>query len=94
MATAALVLGILSVVLSVMGACTFYISIIGAALGIIAIVLGVKGKTAQPEKEGAAKAGLIMGIIGLAAGVVFTIACGFIIGGAAAASQAAAQGAM
>lgn len=63
MAVAALVLGIASLV----------IPYGGPVLGVLAIIFGVMGKKKQPEKKGMATAGLIMGIIGVAWGVILIV---------------------
>jgi hypothetical protein len=72
MATAALVLGIISIVLGLFGW-------LGIITGIVAIILAVVAKNqikADPSMAGSAgqaKGGLIMGIIGAALGIVITI---------------------
>lgn len=69
--TAALVLGILSVV-----TCCCY-GVIGLPLGIVALVLGnkaMKTYNEQPENykgEGNAKAGKVLGIIGIVLNLIF-----------------------
>ena len=71
MAVAALVLGILSLITCWFGA----VGWIGCICGVLAIVLGVLGQKKEPEKKGMAKAGMIMGIVALAIGIIMTIAC-------------------
>ena len=72
MATASLVLGILSIVL-------FFTSWIAIILGVLAIIFGVVAKNkikADPElahTAGAAKGGLIMGIIGVVIAIVVIV---------------------
>ena len=72
MATASLVLGILSIVL-------FFTSWIAIIMGILAIIFGVVAKNkikADPELAhtgGAAKGGIIMGIIGIVIVIVMIV---------------------
>lgn len=72
MATAAMVLGIISIVLGLFGW-------LGIITGIVAVILAVVAKSqikADPSmagSAGAAKGGLIMGIIGIALGIIITI---------------------
>ena len=73
MAVTALVLGILSVILSWIPVAGWIICLI---MGVIAIVLGALGRTRQPDKKGMAVAGMILGIIGVAFSVIWVIACG------------------
>lgn len=73
MAVAALVLGILSIVISGIPVAGW---ILGLAMGVVAIVLGALGRTRQPDKKGMAVAGMILGIIGVALSVIWVIACG------------------
>lgn len=76
-ATAALVLGILAVVF---GLCGCYGIMISLPCGIIAIVMGngarkdIAMNPALQSEEGKAKTGVLLGWIGLALGIVFTIA--------------------
>lgn len=72
MGTAAMVLGILS-------CCLFCIyGVVSLALGVTAVILGIKGKKRADRGEatnrGQAQAGLITGIIGTVLGVVTIIA--------------------
>ncbi len=71
MATASLVLGILSIL-------TFWAFGLGVLLGILAIIFGVLGGNRAKELPGTphagrAKAGLITGILGTIGGVLFVI---------------------
>ena len=72
MATAAMVLGIISIVLGLFGW-------LGIITGLVAVILAVVAKNqikAEPSmagSAGAAKGGLIMGIIGIALGIIITI---------------------
>lgn len=92
MATAAMVLGILSVVFDVILGWAGLGYIVGLVLGIIALVLSVKGKPeAQPEEIGKYKAGFILGIIGVSFAGIGLISC---IGIGCAASSAGAAGLM
>ena len=70
MAVASLVLGIISIVLSFFPG----LSIWGAIVGIVGIVLGVLGKKV-PEQAGMAKAGLVCSIIGTVLCLAFYVAC-------------------
>ena len=69
MAIAALVIGIISIVLSFFG-----MGIYGAILGIVGVVLGVLGKK-DPERKGMATAGMVCSIVGIVLGLIFWIAC-------------------
>lgn len=72
MATAAMVLGIISIVLGLFGW-------LGIITGLVAVILAVVAKSqikADPSMAGSAgqaKGGLIMGIIGIALGIIITI---------------------
>jgi len=70
MGVASLVLGIISIVFCFIPG----ISVIGIVTGIIAIILGVMGGKDEAEK-GKAKAGLVMGIIGLSLSVIIWVSC-------------------
>ena len=72
MGVASLVLGIISIVISVFGTGSF--GWLGLILGIVGIVLGVEGKKV-PEQAGMAKAGFICSIIGVVLSLLFYIAC-------------------
>ena len=82
MEIAALVLGIIALVISVFG--TAY-SWVGSVCGILAIILGALGMKKNTPNAGKAKAGLILGIIALALGIIVTVACVICIGAGAAA---------
>ncbi len=84
MAVAALVLGILSVVLNfIIGWIPVVGQIICIILGVLAIVLGVLGMKKQPEKKGMATAGLVLGIVGVVWAAIALIACVGALGAAA-----------
>ena len=72
MGTAALVLGIIALVIAVGGgfACLGWL---GSITAIVAFILGAIAKK-DPNQKGA-KAGLIMGIIALSYGIIATVAC-------------------
>lgn len=80
MGTAALVLGIIALVIAVCGGFAG-LGWLGSITAIIAIILGAIAKK-DPNQKGA-KAGLIMGIIALSYGIVATVACLACIGAAA-----------
>ncbi|MCQ2588371.1 MAG: hypothetical protein MJ174_09665 [Treponema sp.] len=73
MGVASLVLGIISLVSSVVGG-VFSLGWVGSICGVIAIVLGVLAKK-DAAQAGKGKAGMICGIIALAWGVISTVAC-------------------
>lgn len=80
MQTAALVLGIISLCVS-LGLTAGGLGWIGSISGILAIVFGVIGmKEGSESDKKKAKAGLIMGIISFCWGIIFTIACVACIG--------------
>jgi hypothetical protein len=81
MATAALVLGIIAVVLSLFGPGGW----IGSVCGVLAIILGAIAMKNDDGKKKLAKAGLILGIVALTLGIIVTIACIACIGAGAAA---------
>ena len=66
-ATAALVLGIVSVVAAL-------IPILGLILGVIAVALGAQGRTSGKTNRWAGTAGLILGAIAIAASIGMFIA--------------------
>ena len=71
MAVAALVLGIIALVMSfIPGA-----NILGIVVAIVAVVLGALGRR-DPEKSGLATGGLVCGIIALALSLIVYFACG------------------
>lgn len=67
MVVASLVLGILAVVLRLVPIVGIFAALV---LGTLAIIFAVLGKKKQPEKKGMAVAGLVLGIIGAALGVI------------------------
>jgi uncharacterized membrane protein HdeD (DUF308 family) len=74
MATASLVLGIIAVAVSGLCFCVpFFGQILPVLLGIMAIIFGAIGRKNQPAKATQAKAGLVMGIIGVAVPVVLLL---------------------
>ena len=78
MAVASLVLGIVSLVWSLIIPVGKFIGVI---LGIIAVALGALGRK-DPERKGMATAGLVTGILGLIFGLIIYIACASALGGA------------
>lgn len=83
MGVAALILGIISLVISV-GAGAAGLGWIGSICGVLAIIFGAIARK-NPEQRGTATGGLVCGIIALAWGIVATIACVACLGAAAAA---------
>ena len=77
MVVAALVLGILAVVLRLVPVVGIFAALV---LGALAIVLAALGKNKQPEKKGMAIAGLVLGIVGAALGLIGVI-CWAALGG-------------
>lgn len=73
MGVAALVLGVISLVVSV-GAGTAGLGWVGSICGILAIIFGAIGKK-DPEQKGAATGGLVCGVIALFWGIIATLAC-------------------
>ena len=71
----ALVCGIVSIVLAVLGGIMFGVipAVLAIALGIVALVLGINVNKTSPEKKG--NGGLVCGIIGLVFGVIFAAGC-------------------
>ena len=74
MQTAALVLGIISLVIAVGGGAAG-MGWIGSVCGILAIIFGAIGMKAGGEQKKTAKTGMILGIIALCWGLIVTIAC-------------------
>ncbi len=73
MATAALVLGILGTVFGLIPV-TFWLGIILGALGIIFGFLGIsRANRMGGERKGMAIAGLVLGIVGVVAGVLWLV---------------------
>ena len=82
MQTAALVLGIVSLVIAVGGGAAG-MGWIGSICGILAIVFGALGmKSGGPQRKNA-KTGLILGIVALCWGLIVTVACLACIGAGA-----------
>ena len=81
MGVASLVLGIISLVISI-GAGFAGMGWIGSICGIIAIILGAIARK-KPEQKGTATGGLVCGIISLLWGIIATIACVGCLGAAA-----------
>lgn len=79
MAVAALVLGIVAIVMCWFGPGGW----IGSCCGILAIIFGLLGQKNDPSKKGMAKAGFVLGILSLIAGIIVTIACVACVGAAA-----------
>lgn len=77
MGVAALVLGIISVVIA---AIFPYVGWIGIILGVIGIVLGALAK--KQGQKGVATAGLVLAIIGTSLAVVLYLACVACVAGA------------
>lgn len=76
MATAALVCGIFSLVIGVIGSIMFGVwgAVVALVLGIVAVVLGVNAKKTT-NNDSKASAGFICGLIGLIVSVFFAIGC-------------------
>lgn len=74
MHTAALVLGIVSLVIAVGGGIA-EMGWIGSFCGILAIIFGAIGMKAGGEQKKTAKTGMILGIIALCWGLIVTVAC-------------------
>ena len=81
MGVAALVLGIISLVISI-GAGAAGLGWIGSICGFLAIIFGAIARK-NPEQRGTATGGLVCGIIALTWGIVATIACISCLGAAA-----------
>ena len=88
METAAFVLGIIALIISITG--TAY-SWVGSVCGILAIIFGAIGMKNDSKEKSKAKAGLIMGIISLTLGIIITTACVICIGAGAAAFAASSS---
>lgn len=71
MGVASLVLGIVGLIFSL-----FFgpLAWLGTVMGIVGVILGALGRK-EPEQRGMATAGLVLSIISLSLGVIFTIAC-------------------
>ena len=86
MAIASLILGILGVVSSF-----FTVGFGGMGLGLIALILGILGRkkaAAENQPKGMATAGMVLGIVGLALGVIFFVTCSLCV---AAVNKSAAE---
>ena len=78
MSIAALVLGILGIIGSIIGACnplSNTITIISLVMGVVAIILAAIGMK-QDKGTGKAIAGLVLSIIAVVLSVIMLIACG------------------
>ena len=76
MAPASLILGILGLLVSLFG--FGLVSFVGVLLGVPAIVLGIlarKRLAVEGQPTGTATAGMVLGVIAVAVGLVFTAAC-------------------
>ena len=82
MQTAALVLGIVSLVIAVGGGAAG-MGWIGSICGILAIIFGAIGKKTGGPQAKTAKTGMILGIIALCWGLIVTVACLACIGAGA-----------
>ncbi len=83
MGVAALVLGIISLLISI-GAGAAGLGWVGSICGILAIIFGAIGKK-NPEQKGLATGGLVCGVLSLVWGIIATIACVACLGAAASA---------
>lgn len=82
MGVAALVLGIIAIVIGAFSAGA--LGWAGAIMGIVGIILGALGKKNAPEgKAGIATAGLVCSIIGTVLCLLLYLACAACVGGAA-----------
>ena len=82
MQTAALVLGIVSLVIAIGGGAAG-MGWIGSVCGILAIIFGAIGMKAGGEQKKTAKTGMVLGIIALCWGLIVTVACLACIGAGA-----------
>jgi hypothetical protein len=72
---AALILGIVGILFNLVPVVGFFI---GGPLSLVALILGILGRkkaAAENAPTGMATAGMAMGIVGLALGVIFFVAC-------------------
>lgn len=74
MGIAALVLGIISIVMSLFTWLSYAFPILGAIIGIVAVILGGLARK-DPNQSGIGTAGLICGIVGASLCIVFGISC-------------------
>ncbi len=83
MAVAALVLGIVSLIIGV-----FFSSIgwLGALVAIVGIILGATARKKQDDQYKLATAGMVCSIVGIVINLIFYIACVACIGAIAAAA--------
>lgn len=80
MGVAALVLGIIAIIIGIFSAGT--LGWAGAIMGIIGIILGALGRKNAPEgKTGIATGGLVCSIIGTILSLLLYVACAACIGG-------------
>lgn len=70
---ASLVLGIVSLVLSIICCCTYFSWIISIICGILGIIFGCLAKDQDGNREGIAKAGIICSIIGITLSIIMVI---------------------
>jgi uncharacterized membrane protein YvlD (DUF360 family) len=90
MPIAALVLGICAVALNpVVGCIPLFGPIICLTLGTLAIIFAALSMKKEPEKKGLNIAGLVLGIVGAAWGLIDLVICGACLGLGAAAAGAA-----
>ena len=75
MGVAALVIGIISLIISIFFA---GLNWLGVILGIIGIILGAMGRK-DPAKKGVATAGLVLSIIAVALGIILWITCAAVV---------------
>lgn len=79
-ATASLVLGIISLIVLIIGfAFPGASHLVGVALSIIGLVLGIQAKKEDPE-NGQAKAGVVINIVGLILNALVFISCALCVG--------------
>ncbi len=84
MSIAALVLGIVAVVMNLILGCIPIVGpVICIVLGALAIVFGVLGMKKAPEKKGLNITGLVLGIVAAAWAVIALVVCGAAIAAAA-----------
>lgn len=74
METSALVLGIISLCMSLFGSPAGF-AWAGSLCGVLAIIFGAIGMKNNNSLRGRAKAGLVLGVIALTWGIIATIAC-------------------
>ncbi len=74
MGVAALVLGIVSIILGAAFSWTVWVGIVGIVCGAAGIVLGAIGRKTHPS-DSLALAGLVLSIVGLAISAICVISC-------------------